>query len=401
MLGSGWGAVKLLQTIDTNLFEVVVISPRNHFVVTPLLASASVGTLGFHSIVEPIRGFRPNVTFYEAQCTAIDLKAQTVEYESSIDNEAGIKGIMAFDKLVIAVGQINNTFGIPGVREHCFFLKHTSDARTIRRRIVELFEYASQPFITNEERDIILHFAIVGGGPVGVEFAAELRDFAYQDLRRLYPACMPHVRITIVEAGPSLLSSFDVKLQAYAIRKFIKDGIAVRERTAVTGVEKGKFLLSDGTEMKWGFALWASGNAANPLVADLDLPKSKSHRLLTTEFLSLEANSNVFALGDCAATKGAELIATAQVAQQQGIWLGKYLSGRVTTPFKFAFRGAMAYVGGYEALADIPQHKHSGWFAWVLWRSFYVTTALSWKNRMLIPMYWFLTFFFGRDTSRF
>lgn len=408
ILGSGWGGFNVLRYVNTKPYETLVISPRNHFVLTPLLASSSVGTLDFRSITEPIRGLRKNAEYYDASVLSIDTKTKQLFCQSALEDNQD-KFTLPYDKLVIAVGAMSNTFGLPGVAEHCMFLKSTTDARKIRQRIIEIFEHAEQPSTSIEEKRNLLHFVIVGGGPTGVEFAAELSDFMHQDLRRLYPLLRQYVSITIVEAGGHILNSFDASLQAYAEDKYRRNGIQVKTGLAVKKVEHRQFTLSDGTVLKFGLALWSTGNTSNPLISSLtDVKKDRTGRIVTDEYLRATGAPGVYALGDCATIEGMDLPATAQVAQQKAKWLAKHLSRTATQSidpslpsFKYSYRGSMAYIGDYQAVMDAPISKERGLAAWLAWRSFYLTNAVTWRNKMLIPMHWFLTFFFGRDTSRF
>jgi len=158
ILGTGWGGFSFLKKI----------------VFTPLLPSASVGTLEFRCITEPVRELRPNTTFYQATCKSIDFKNQTLYLSPVLPGKDKDQFIpLSYDSLVIACGAVSNTFGIKGVEENAFFLKQINDARRIRQRIIECFEYASEPGTTEEEIQNILTFAVVGAGPTGVEFSGE------------------------------------------------------------------------------------------------------------------------------------------------------------------------------------------------------------------------------------
>lgn len=167
VLGSGWGAASFLKGIDSDLFDVTVISPRNHFVFTPMLAGASVGTVEYRSITEPIREINRQARFLEATATDIDPKTQLVTCQSVIcdGNSCDIcEFTVSYDRLVVTVGAQTNTFGIPGVREYCCFLKQVEDARRIRTAIVNCFERANLPGLTEEERMHDLTFAVIGAG---------------------------------------------------------------------------------------------------------------------------------------------------------------------------------------------------------------------------------------------
>ena len=217
ILGSGFASFSILKEIDTDLYDVIVVSPRNHFIFTPLLPSTTVGTIEFRSIIEPIRSAKEHITYYHAHCTAVDQETKTIHCKNALDaNEFSLM----FDILVIGVGAISNTFGIKGVEQYALFLKELSDARAIRQRIIENLERASTPNLQFEEHRRLLHFVVVGGGPTGVEFAAELHDFLTEDLVDSYPNVLADVSITLFEAGEALLSSFDATLSEYTVRNF-------------------------------------------------------------------------------------------------------------------------------------------------------------------------------------
>ena len=359
-----------------------------------------------------------------------------------------------YDHLIIAVGSYSNTFNIPGVKEHAFFLKEVVDARKIRSRVLECFERAEMSR-SDEERNGLLHFAVVGGGPTGVEFSSELHDFIREDCSRLFPGLMNHVTLAVYDVAPTILASFDKSLSEYCMNKFRRSGIEVRTGTVVERVEDGRLILKDGKEIPFGCLVWSTGLTENPLTAALEgkVLKSKNKRILTDPYLRVldpEGNviPNVYALGDCATIKGMtgvqqrnafffsmlayscpaylckhlhllfldhELPQTAQVANQQAIYLRKALNklakhpekslADVTAPFSFKNMGTMAYIGNWEAVVDMTKinekAKESGNLAWIFWRSSYLTMSVSMRNKMIIPMYWLLTWVFGRDVSSF
>ena len=194
ILGSGWGAMSVLNHLNPGQFDITVVSPRNYFLFTPMLPSVTVGTVNSRSIVEPIRKLihkyhkGQNVQFFEAECIGVDADNKTV----CCRDESGIQGSVSsfkldYDILVTAVGSDNNTFNTPGVKEHCFFLKEMKDGELVRDTIVDLIESACYPGQPEGERKRLLHFVIVGGGPTGVEFASELRDFLRDDIPNIYP----------------------------------------------------------------------------------------------------------------------------------------------------------------------------------------------------------------------
>ncbi|KAI9285231.1 NDE1, mitochondrial external NADH dehydrogenase [Umbelopsis sp. AD052] len=419
ILGSGWAGFKLMKDLNRKDYEVSVVSPRNYFVFTPLLASTSVGTLEFRCITEPVRGYSQNISYHQAWCDSVDLQNQVIHCTSNVDGNKGAEFSLDYDKLVIGVGSYSQTFGIPGVKEHGLFLKDVNDARLIRSRVVSCFEYASQPGITDQEKANRLHFAVVGGGPTGIEFSAELYDFISSDMSRLYPQLMSQTRMTLYDVAPNILGTFDSQLSEYAHKKFSRKGIQIKTKRRVLEVTKDDLVIEGDGKVPYGMLVWSTGLMQNPLIESLnELEKDKSQRLLTDDQLrvlskdSRKPLNNVYALGDCATIDGLDLPATAQVANQKAIYLSNVLNKQVkkgsdylAKPFIFKNRGSMAYIGSSEALVDMStvhqKAKRSGHLAWLLWRSAYLSMSVSIRNKMLIPLHWFLTWGFGRDISRF
>jgi NADH:ubiquinone reductase (non-electrogenic) len=404
VLGSGFAALSFMRRLDLDAHELIVVSPRNHFLFTPLLPSTTVGTIEFRSIIEPVRTSIPpdRFTFYQARCTGIEPTARVITCEGTHDGDTFL---LSYNSLVIAVGAVSKTFGVPGVRENALFLKELADARAIRQRIIECFERASTPLQTEAERRRLLHFIVVGGGPTGVEFAAELHDFVVHDLTRVFRDLMPDVRITLLEASKGILNSFDEELGRYALRHFRRHRIEVRTGTLVREVREREVLLADGSTLPCGLTVWSTGIGATPLVEGLPFPKDRAQRLITDEFFRVNAETGICAIGDCASRAGDALPATAQVALQEGDFLARQFNlvarGKPLRAFCYRHMGMLAYIGAHQALADLPQWKAKGFGTVLFWRSAYLTRLVSFKNKLLVLFDWFKTFLFGRDISRF
>ncbi|KAI8337753.1 FAD/NAD-P-binding domain-containing protein [Chlamydoabsidia padenii] len=418
ILGSGWAGFKLMRELDREKYDVSVVSPRNYFVFTPLLASTSVGSLEFRCVTEPVRGYTKNITYHQASCDGIDLENKTIHCITQIPGTEKTQFTLDYDTLVVAVGSYSNTFNIPGVKDNACFLKDVQDARKIRKRLIECFEYASQPGLTDSQKSDKLHFVVVGAGPTGIEFSAELYDFISSDVSRLYPDLIKFTRMTLYDVAPQILSGFDSKLSSYAHQQFDLKGIQIKTRRQVENVMPNKLMIKDEGEVPFGLLVWSTGQMQNPLVAKLEIAKdAKKQRILTNANLQVLDNAkvpypDVFAVGDCATIEGHDLPLTAQVATQKAIYLSKVLNKKRPTDvssaaegFKFKNRGIMAYIGSAEALVDMSsvhrEAKNSGRLAWLLWRSAYFSMSMSVRNRMLIPYYWLLTWSFGRDISKF
>jgi len=488
ILGSGWSGFVLSRQLDKKKFQTVVVSPRSYFVFTPLLASTAVGTLEFRTTLESVRARGNGIEYFQGWADDVNFNEKKLMIEEATTGgrpslpekapkTASANGTeilrrkgqvfeLNYDKLVIAVGCYSQTFGTPGVKENAFFLKDVNDARKIRKRILECFEIAALPTASEKLRDQLLNFAVIGGGPTGVEFAAELFDLCHEDLKTLYPTLIPHIKISIYDVAPKILPMFDKGLAEYALNLFKRDGIQIHTEHHIESLrpglpgssnsesDAGCFTLKtkEQGEFGVGMCVWSTGLMMNPFVqkalndvhtypessANLSsdvteppssqkwklkrhprtgglmvddrfrvklVPRDKLTRSEGDGSLITEATMrDVFAIGDVAALENAQLPATAQVANQEGKWLGKYLNkgDMDTTGFTYRNLGVMTYLGNYKAIMQAEGgNAVKGRLAWVIWRGAYLTQTVSWRNKLLIPIYWAINWVFGRDISRF
>ncbi|XP_055962094.1 internal alternative NAD(P)H-ubiquinone oxidoreductase A1, mitochondrial isoform X2 [Mercurialis annua] len=329
VLGSGWAGCRVMKGIDTKLYDVVCVSPRNHMVFTPLLASTCVGTLEFRSVAEPIARIQPAIStepgcfFFLANSTALDTHNHLVHCETATDGSSSVdpwKFNIYYDKLVIALGADATTFGIHGVKEHATFLREVHHAQEIRRKLLLNLMLSDVPGISEEEKSRLLHCVVVGGGPTGVEFSGELSDFIMRDVRQRYAHVKDYIHVTLIEAN-EILSSFDDRLRHYATKQLTKSGVRL-VRGIVKDVKPQKLILSDGSEVPYGLLVWSTGVGPSPLVKSLDLPKSPGGRIGVDQWLRVPSVPDVFAIGDCSgfleSTGKPVLPALAQVAERQG-----------------------------------------------------------------------------------
>ncbi|KAK5098290.1 NADH:ubiquinone oxidoreductase [Lithohypha guttulata] len=456
VLGSGWGAISLLKKLDTENYNVIVVSPRNFFLFTPLLPSCTTGYIEHRSIMEPIRNIlrhkKAAVKYYEAEATKIDYanKKVIIRDDSEVKSDR-METEVDFDMLVVGVGAENATFGIPGVRENSCFLKEVGDAQKIRKKIMDCVETAMFKGQSEEEVKRLLHMVVVGGGPTGVEFAGELQDFFQEDLLKWMPQIKDHFRVTLVEALPNVLPMFSKQLIDYTESSFKEEHIDIRTKTMVKNVTdttiEAAITLPDGSKkteiIPYGLLVWATGNAVRPIVKDLmgQIPAQKDERrgLKVNEYLVVKGTENVWAVGDCAIANYAP---TAQVAAQEGAFLARLfntmaktdeiekdlvdLSDRQATakaderneilnliterqkqlrrikqvgPFQYTHQGSLAYIGAEKAVADVSWFSGNiasgGTMTYLFWKSAYLT-----RNRILVSMDWIKSRVFGRDVSR-
>ncbi|XP_021633670.1 external alternative NAD(P)H-ubiquinone oxidoreductase B2, mitochondrial [Manihot esculenta] len=313
VLGTGWAGTSFLKNLKSSSYDVHIVSPRNYFAFTPLLPSVTNGTVEARSVVEPIRNIVRKKTFKvdfkEAECYKIDPVNKKIHCRSGhAKNLGGIEEFtMDYDLLVVAMGACSNTFNTPGVLEYAYFLKEIEDAQKIRRSIIDCYERASLPTISDEEKKRIMHFVVVGGGPTGVEYAAELHDFAVEDLARLYPSLKDYLKITLIEAGDHILNMFDARITKFATEKFSRDGIDVKTGSMVIKVSEKEISTKDGktgqtSSIPCGMVLWSTGVATRPVIREFMKQVGQGNRrvLATDEWLRVEGCDDIYALGDCA-----------------------------------------------------------------------------------------------------
>ncbi|XP_043697746.1 external alternative NAD(P)H-ubiquinone oxidoreductase B2, mitochondrial-like [Telopea speciosissima] len=313
VLGTGWAGTSFLKNLDSSVYDVQVVSQRNYFAFTPLLPSVTCGTVEARSVVEPVRKIirkkKEEIRFWEAECTKIDAAKKEVHCRSvqKVGSDGKEEFIVEYDYLVIAVGACANTFNTPGVEENCHFLKEVEDAQRIRKSVIDSFERASLPNLSEEERKKVLHFVVVGGGPTGVEFAAELHDFVNEDLVKLYPKVKDLVKITLLEAGDHILNMFDKRITAFAEEKFGRDGIDVKTGSMVVKVTDSvistkEMRIGEISSVPYGMVVWSTGIGTRPVIREFMNQISQTNRrvLATDEWLRVEGCKSTYALGDCA-----------------------------------------------------------------------------------------------------
>ncbi|KAF7725711.1 hypothetical protein EC973_009428 [Apophysomyces ossiformis] len=500
IVGGGWAAVSILKSLEKDKYNVTVISNNNYFLFTPLLPSATVGTLEMRSLLEPLRKIVSRVKghFLEAEAIDVDLDNKLVEVKGITESD---NFYVPYDKLVVAVGATSITHGINGI-EHTASLKTIRDAINIRRQVTDNVEKACYPTTTPEERKKLLSFVICGGGPTGVEFAAELFDWVNEDLVKWFPKVIrERVSITIIQSRDHILNTFDAKISEYAERRFNREKINVITNARVMRVDEDKVIYryKDNGEDKYGeipfgLCLWSTGIAMSPFAEMLTKKlNSQAHKraLRTDGFLRLKGVNDIFALGDCASIENPKLIthimeifeqadenhdgsltkeefkgaiafmrkrfplteehltnlerlfskydfdksgtleleemesmlkdidstmtdlpATAQVASQQGQYLGKYLSrladvnsdesevSRHVGPFHYRHFGTLAYLGNTAVGEFSKGYKMvGGLWALYLWRSVYWSEQVSMRTRMNLSLDWSKRALWGRDLS--
>lgn len=391
VIGSGWAGFYIAENIDLNAYSVTVISPRRTSAYTPLLASAAIGLFGFSLAEDSVRSkTRKQLRFLKANVSDIDFDNKVCKCSPAFDEGVHVDDFdVEYDILVIAPGCQPNTFGTPGVAEHALFIKSVSDAMAFRKNLFDLLEKASLPNISEEQARALLHIAVVGGGPTGVELTAELHDLCSHELQGLYPHIIDYVSISIYDVAPNILSTYDSKLHEYATKKLEDRNIKVAVNTQIEKVDDSTIYIKDKDPVKYGMLIWATGNQNVPLVETLAdhvrLPEKGLKRILTDNRLRAFKNGDtdeimdsVFAIGDAADIDGSSLPTTAEVAVQKAKYLVRNFNrssgaqGTFEKSFQYEQKRLVSYIGGHDGVIagkDSNDQDWTGSSAWLSWRS--------------------------------
>ena len=394
ILGGGFGGISAAKALKSAHVAVTVIDRTNHFTFQPLLYQVATAALAPSDITAPIRWVlrhHRNAEVLMAEAREIDTQKRVVR----IDDE--LKEI-PYDYLIIATGSRHAYFGHNEWEPYAPGLKAIEDASEIRRRFLLAFENAEKTD-DEKEREELLTFVVVGGGPTGVELAgafpyiarkALAPDFREVDTRR--------TRVVLVEAGPRILPTFPEVLAARA-RKDLEDlGVEVRVGSFVTGVDAEGVRVGD-EKIRARTAFWAAGNLASPLGKFLGVPLDRAGRIAVNPDLSVPGIPNVFIVGDLASlTQDGRMIpGVGPAAIQEGRAAAKNvlrdLKREQRKPFRYWNKGDLAVIGRSRAIADLGWIQLSGWFAWVFWLFVHIMYLVGFRNRIVVLTEWAYAYF--------
>jgi NADH dehydrogenase len=378
---------------------VALVDRQNYHLFTPLLYQIATGELPPHAVAYPLRDAtaRAGYQFLQSEILAIDLERRRV---GTVDGE------LPYDHLVIALGSVTNDYGIPGVAENALHVKWLSDAETLKRHVLDVFESAATETDIARRREA-LTFVIVGAGPVGVELASSLRDLMDHTLRKIYPSIdfYADVAIHLIEGTDRVLPAMDPRLSAIAMEWLERQRIRVLLNTLVSEIGPGIVHTKEGARLRARTIVWSGGVKVNPLVASVDLPKSKDGRIVVDDRFRADGRDDVLALGDAAyfEQNGKGLPQLAQVAVLEAPAAARNLAalvrGEPTEPFVYHRKGDLVALGRTQAAAEFAKlggFVIGGLPAWTVWRVNYLMQLLGVRNRGTLLVEWVLSFFAGR-----
>lgn len=402
ILGGGFAGVysflSLNKEFSPDELEITLVNKTNYFLFSPLLHEAATGGIGTHQPVESLREVihrRPSSNFHVGEVKKIDFNQQIV---------STTVGDLAYDILIIALGARTAFYNIPGAQEHSLMLKDLADAVKLRNHLLNTFEKAA------EEKDIVrrrelLTISVVGGGPTGVELAAEIAELVLTTIRRYYSHMdFGDVTINLLSKSPELIQQFKPRSRQFAMRSLKKLGVKVMTHAAVVKVAKDKIMLDSGEEIHSNTIIWVAGVEAQSIETTPGLPYDDNQRIRTDRWLRVSGYENVFALGDIASTAGGPLPMLAQVAVEQGRKMGRLvrasLTHQSTAPFVYKSKGELVSLGQWRATGNIYGLQINGMFTWLLWRAVYWSKFISGTKQLKIALDWLIYFFHPRDITK-
>ncbi|MEV0619276.1 NAD(P)/FAD-dependent oxidoreductase [Nonomuraea sp. NPDC050404] len=401
IVGGGFGGMEATRELDRRIARgldanVTLISDSNFLLFTPLLVGVASSTVEARHVSAPVRAGLDHASFLHGRVVSIDTQARDA-YVS-----AGKEGTLRvpYDQLILAVGAVPHFFDLPGVGEHALAMKSVEDAARLRNHVLSSLERADlEPDPAEQAR--LLTYVVAGGGFAGTELVAELFDLVH-DVLHFYPRLHGlRPRFVIVHSGERLLPELSPELGRYAQRKLDKRGIEFRLGTRVTAATARDITLDSGESIATRTLAWTAGNRPNPLVRQITQAP-----LVVDPTLRVPGLPGLWALGDCARIPrpaGGFHPPTAQHATREGKTAAKniaaVLSGRRPVPFRFGGLGVLVSLGHRTAAGEIGGRRISGFLAWILWRSVYLSKLPSAEKRLRVLADWTLDLAFPRDIA--
>ncbi|MBA8844206.1 NADH dehydrogenase [Ochrobactrum sp. RH1CCR137] len=402
VVGAGFGGLQLIHDLKNVNVRITLIDQRNHHLFQPLLYQVATTILATSEIAWPIRHLfrdRTEVTTLLGTVTDLDTERRQVQLENSTE--------ISYDMLVLATGARHAYFGNDQWEALAPGLKALEDATTIRRRLLLAFERAERE--TDEaKRKALLTFAIVGGGPTGVELAGIIAELAKQTIWPEFRNIdTRQTRVMLLEAGPRILAAFPEDLSDYALRALEKLGVEVRlgipvKDITAEGVTVGEEFIPCRT------AIWAAGVAASPAATWLGAESDRAGRVKVLSNLNVPGHEDIFVIGDTAWVEGPDgkpVPGIAPAAKQQGAYVATVIKSRIEgqtppMPFRYKHQGNLATIGRGAAVVDMGRFKLKGIIAWWFWGIAHIFFLIGTRSRAAVAWSWLWTYISGQHSAR-
>lgn len=395
IIGAGFAGLWAAKRLAASRVDITVVDRNNYHSFFPLLYQVAAAELEPGDIAYPVRTIlrrQENAQFRLATVNEVDLHQRLVHTTT---------GSIEYDKLIIAVGSVTSHFGVDGAAEHSFPLRTVDEAVALRNHVLERFEAAE--LAREAERRRQLTFAIVGGGPTGVEYAGALQELFRGPVAKDHPS-IEDPRIVLVEAADSLLTIYPDRLAAYALKRLRRIGVEVRLNTVVEAVDTSGLTLADGTRVDAATVVWTAGVRGDPVASAWGLPTERAHRVPVLPTLQVRGHPDVFVVGDLALPDGAAPM-VAQNAIQQGELAAKNIArsiaGEELEPYEYKDLGNMAVIGRNAAVVHLHSRwRFKGYIAWVMWLGVHLWKLIGFRNRLAAVFSWTGDYLFGDRAAR-
>ena len=386
--GAGFGGLTCARALKSAPVDVLLVDRNNYHLFTPLLYQVASAVLDPGEIARPIRQLiRPlrNADFMLANVTGADF-----EHRQLLTDH----GPLAYDYLVLASGSQSDYFGNASLAKHAFGLKELDEGLAVRNRILMRFEEARWTE-GREERRTLLTFAVVGGGPTGVELAGALAELTRLVLAKDYRDLdLGLVKVVLIEAAGWVLGTFAEPLREAARRSLEKKGVEVLLKAKVADVTPTSVRLADGHEILASTVIWTAGVRASEVGSALGLSLGRQARVQLLPTLQVEGHPEVFVIGDLAGPvdAGSPLPMLIPVAMQEGkhvaATIRDVLRGYGATNFRYKDPGIMATIGRNSAVAQLGPVRLTGFLGWLMWLGVHLVNVVSFRSRIVVLVNW-------------
>ena len=412
ILGGGFAGVLTAQALERRLgrrtdVEIWLCSRDNFMLFTPLLPEVCSGVLEPRHVVTSLRGMlkRPSSWCITADAREIDLDGKVV----SVLGGDGDMHRLHYDTLVLALGGVTHTFGIPGIEEHTVGMKTLADAFSLRNRMIEILERADLEENADEKR-AQLTFVVGGGGFSGVETAGEVEDFVRRVRKRYFPKIRAdEVTALLVELRDRILPEMPAAMGDYARRQLERRGFEVLTGTPIKEVRENEVVIGEGDAQRTiptRTVIWTGGVRPAPLVAESGIEVDKGGRAVVQATMAT-SREGVFAIGDCAVIpnlddpEGRPHAPTAQNAVREAKALARnivaHIDGGQMQPFRYRTLGQLASIGRRTGVGVVFGVRVRGLIAWFMWRGYYWSRTPGFSTKIRVGIDWLLTALFGSD----
>lgn len=409
ILGGGFAgtytALELHRRLGHSNVEIIVVNRENFFVFYPMLPEILSGEIETEHVLTPIRLLVPGVSLYVAEIDDVNLDDRQVVIRHGLFHDQQTTRTINYDHLVLALGGVPNTHGIPGLAEYSFDVRHLSRAFGLRNHLIDVLEQADIE-TDPETRRRLLTVVVAGGGTTGVEVAAEIRDLMTRARRHYHTLTEAEMRLVLVHGGERLIPDLPERLATYTSSLLASRGVEIQLGRHVTRVEPTRVYLDDGTEIETHTVVSSVGVQTNPLTSALPVPHDRRGRVEVDEFLRVPSRSDMWAVGDSALVidprSGKPYPQTAQHAIREARLVARNIAaklrGKRLHRMNYRTRGQMVALGHRSSAIDLNlplrDLTFAGPIAWFLWRSYYLSQLPRWEKRLRVTFDWTLDLLF-------